>query len=68
MVGGAVFLACLGYLIDMAVGGPLWSSTRSTPSLAKALLAFFAFGMPGGYVAAKGEFPRWGKYHRAFRS
>lgn len=68
VVGGAVFLACLGYLIAMALGGPLWSGTRSTPSLVKAFAAFSAFGMPGGYVALKGEFPRWGKYHRAFRS
>jgi hypothetical protein len=64
-VGGAVFLTCLGYLIEMAVEGPLVS--RSAPSLIKAIAAFSAFGLPGGYVAIKGHYPRWGRYFAAFR-
>jgi hypothetical protein len=66
LVGGAVFLAFLGYLIHTGLGGPLWSSSRSTPSLLGAIAAFSTFGLPGGYVAIKGQYPRWGKYFGAF--
>ena len=67
VVGGVVFLTFLVYLIEMAVDGPLLSRSKSTPSLVNAIAGFSVFGLPGGYVAIKGYYPRWGRSSDAFR-
>jgi len=66
LVGGTVFLAFSGYLIDMLMSGKFMGRSRADPSLVNALVAFSAFGLPAGYVALTGRYPRWGRYAPAF--
>lgn len=68
LVGGMVFLTFLGYFIAMVESGPLVGSSRSDPSLVKAIAAFSLFGLPAGYVAITGRYPRWGRHAAAFRA
>jgi hypothetical protein len=65
LLGGTVFLACVGYLVAMLVGGPLWQPSRG-PSIMSAILCFTVFGIPAGYVAITGSYPHWGKHAAGF--
>jgi hypothetical protein len=65
LLGGTVFLVCLGYVVAMLVSGPVWQAARR-PSLASAIVCFSIFGLPAGYVAITGQYPRWGRHSAAF--
>lgn len=55
LIGGVVFLVCVGYLIEMAVSGPVLARPRSEMSLVGSIAAFSIFGSPAGYVAVMGR-------------
>lgn len=46
VVGTAVFISGLAYLAHEVWAGPLWSNTRSEPSVKNACLFLFVFGLP----------------------
>jgi len=68
LIGGTVFLAFFGYLVEMAVSGPVLGNSRGDTSLVNAIIAFALFGLPAGYVAVTGRYPRWGQHSRAFEA
>lgn len=60
IIGAAVFVACVGYIFDQwKLPVDLLHSQRSDPNIINAVVAFLTFGLPGGYVAVTGKFPRW---------
>jgi hypothetical protein len=68
LIGGTVFLAFLIYLISMMVSGPLLGNSRAAMSLVNSIIAFSVFGLPAGYVAITGRYPRWGRHAAAFEA
>jgi hypothetical protein len=66
LIGGTVFLGCLGYVIGMAMDGPLLANSRGEPSLLNAFVAFTVIGLPCGYAAIRGRYPRWGRFAEVF--
>jgi hypothetical protein len=65
LIGGTVFLTCLGYLTKMLIGGPVLGKSRADESLVNSIFAFTVFGLPAGYVAIKGRYPGWGRHAKA---
>jgi hypothetical protein len=66
LVGGVVFLACLGYMIEMLLRGPVLGKSRADQSLVNSIFALVAFGLPAGYVAIRGRYPSWGRHASSF--
>lgn len=61
LIGAAIFLTCVAYIVS-EVGQPLpalGTYRRSDPNLINAALAFVVFGIPAGYVAVTGRLPGW---------
>ncbi len=56
VIGTAVFLIALGYVVAQVANGSVWSGARSEPSLVNAILFFVGFGMPGVAYALKARF------------
>jgi len=68
IIGGVVFLVCVSYLVFEIWTEPTKLYSRpSEPSWTNAVEALIVFGLPGIYVALRGEYPRWGKGAEAFR-
>jgi Na+-driven multidrug efflux pump len=66
LIGATVFLVFFGYLAGMVISGPLQGSSRGEMSLINSIVGFLVFGLPAGYVAVKGQYPRWGRHALAF--
>lgn len=66
LIGATVFLAFFGYLVGMVISGPLLGNSRGEMSLINSTVGFLVFGLPAGYVAVKGQYPRWGRHAAAF--
>lgn len=61
LLGATVFAVCVGYIFTES-RHPLpaiQNYRRSEPNPINAVIAFLLFGLPGGYVALWGKFPRW---------
>ena len=56
IVGTAMFLVGLVYLVSELFDGTLWSGRRSEPSVYNALLYIFFIGVPGAIYAYKARF------------
>lgn len=59
LVGLVVFLAFAAYLVDALVSGP-------PEGRAEAAAGFVVLGVPAGFVAITGRYPRWGRHAAAF--
>jgi hypothetical protein len=57
LIRGAVFAVCACYVYSSYMDG----------GMPKALMCFIVFGLPAGYAAVMGSYPRWGKGAEAFR-
>jgi hypothetical protein len=68
LIGDTVFLAFLIYVISMMVSGTLLGISRGDMSLVNSIIAFLVFGLPAGYVAITGRYPRWGRHAAAFEA
>lgn len=79
IIGGTVFLVCLGYLASQALdnspppaaaraGQPAAAAPlrRGRPSLINSLMFFALVGLPSGYAALRGRYPSWGRHAAAF--
>ena len=56
VIGSAVFIMGLAYLVSELTAGVYWSSRRSEPSVFNALLYLFFIGLPGAAYAYKARF------------
>ena len=56
IVGTVVFISGLLYLGHEAWVGPLWSSSRSEPSIKNAVLFLLVFGVPSGMYVINARF------------
>jgi hypothetical protein len=68
IIGGIVFFSYWAFLASV-VSDRFASADPSTRSLAwiGALIGLYVYGLPGLYVAAKGQYPKWGIGADAFR-
>ncbi|MCO1337014.1 hypothetical protein MO867_22070 [Microbulbifer sp. OS29] len=57
LVGAVVFAVSMCFLVNEISGSKLISSSKAEPAIINAVLFFLAFGLPGGWFAAKGKFP-----------
>jgi hypothetical protein len=65
IVAVGVFVTCAWYVWSTRRAA-WWPGQQGQPSLGRAVLAFFSFGLPAAYVAIRGWYPRWGLASRAF--
>jgi len=56
VVGTVVFISGLAYLAHEVWAGPLWSNSRSEPSVKNACLFLLVFGLPGIAYAINARF------------
>ncbi len=56
VIGSAVLVVAVAYLVAEVKGGVVWSGRRSEPSVLNAVLFLLAFGIPGGGYAYKARF------------
>jgi hypothetical protein len=53
-MGGVVLLACIGYVVSQFASGEVVGEGRSDTSLMNAIKCFVIFGIPAGYLMARG--------------
>jgi hypothetical protein len=62
------FFATVSYFVYELLNEPTKPYTgRSEPHWLNAIQALIVFGLPGLYVAVRGEYPKWGKGAEVFR-
>lgn len=56
LIGSAMFLAGVFYLVDQISGGRLFSASRAEPSMLNAILYLVFIGLPGAAYVRKARF------------
>jgi hypothetical protein len=56
VIGSVLFCASAWYIVAQVISGPIFSGSRSQPSVVNALLFFLAFGVPGIAYALSAKF------------